>query len=282
MKKYFIFLILICLVFSGCNGGKREVKSEVEIAVNDIVINKSHAYVDKGDKIILLAQVFPFNSDNQKIHWKSDNPNVASVDDGIVVGKSEGRTVITAISDDGEFSDNCIVFVSSPKLDYEKYQNNLNFENQSIRENLNYNFITNFKSNRVNNIISNQINSFKESIKSIENLFNNVKLNYEIMSNNIFNKESKLNSFVSKYSLNKDNVSDNVDNSLIGEHKESENTINNENNVTENNDSNTNYIYSYQYFYNSNGLNEDIVEDENTIYKDENTIIKEKVSEFKI
>lgn len=279
MKKYFIFIILFCLVFSGCGSNNVKAKNDVEIAVNDIVINKSHAYVDKGDKIILLAQVFPFNSDNQKIHWKSDNPNVASVDDGIVVGKSEGRTVITATSDDGDISASCIVYVSNPKLDYEKYENNLNFENQNVRRNSNNNFISNFKAERINNNINNnifnQINSFRESVKSIESFFDNIKLNYEIMSKNISSViDSEKASSVKNNGFNFKTITEESEKEITQENNNEENVENNESELNDN----KNYVYSYQYYYNSNGISEEVLEDENTIYKDDNTIIKEKVS----
>lgn len=124
MKKLCIFLIFLSVFICGCENSSA-VLNENLISVNDIVINKSHAYVDIGDKIILLAQVFPFNSNNQKVLWRSDNNDIAKVDDGIVIGVNEGRTVITAISEDGNFSTYCIVYVSTPKLNYKNYPNNL-------------------------------------------------------------------------------------------------------------------------------------------------------------
>lgn len=237
MKKCLFLILIFCLIFCGCKKSETN-KNLNSISVNDIVINKSHAYVDEGSKVVLLAQVFPFNSDNQKINWKSDNSKIAEVNDGIVIGKSEGRTVITATSEDGGFSDQCIVFVSTPKLNYEKYQNNLNFETNHIN-NVNYNNTNNqfgnFNSNKeitnsIYNFINNQINSFYESIKNIQSFFDNVKNKYDISKN--------------------------------------ENSISN---ISENN----NYFYSYEYIYNSDGVETE--EDENIIYKDENTIIKEKI-----
>ena len=233
MKKYYIFLILFCLIFCGCKEASPLPSSNISpIAVNDIVINKSHAYVDEGEKIILLAQVFPFNADNQKIHWKSDNENIAVVDGGIVIGKNEGRTVITATSDDGEISDKCIVYVSYPKLNYEDYPNNLNFEQQSFKTKSNEN-VDIF--NLINNKIYNQINSFNESIKSIQDFFDNIKLKYEIYSN---------------------------------ENTENINFINNQNTTQGNG-----YEYSYQCIYNSNGVEDEedeniIYKDDNTIIKE--------------
>lgn len=125
MKKIvcLFFIVLFSLSLFGCDTAEKTTHEIIK--VNDIVINKSYAYVDVGEKIILTAQVYPFNADNQKIHWRSDNKNVAEVDGGIVVGNSEGRTVITCYSEDGEIEDKCILYVSTPKLNYSKYPNNL-------------------------------------------------------------------------------------------------------------------------------------------------------------
>ncbi|MBE5746541.1 MAG: Ig-like domain-containing protein [Clostridiales bacterium] len=120
MKKVLIVILFFSLFLTGCNSAKLG-GSMYDVKVNDIVINKSHAYVDVGNRIILLAQVFPFNANNQKILWKSDNPSIASVSGGIVIGKSEGRTIISAISEEGEYYATCTVFVSTPKLNYENY-----------------------------------------------------------------------------------------------------------------------------------------------------------------
>jgi len=246
MKKSLIFILLFCLLFCGCKQNTNNGKVN-EIAVNNIVINKSHAYVDKGDKIILLAQVFPFNSDNQNIIWKSDNTNIASVDDGIVIGKNEGRTVITATSEDGNFSASCIVFVSTPKLNYDNYQNNLNtkklarYINKDDLNDYGFRFSKNDNLSSKMNFIINQINSFNESIKSIDSLFDSIKLNYQLKNNDFYqsNNESEI-------------LSNTEDNSY------------------------KNYIYNFEYIYNSDGIQNE--EDENTIYKDDKTIIKEKIT----
>lgn len=148
MKKIVcLFLILCSFFFLGCKEN-REVPQK--ISVEEVVINKSHAYVNLGERIILLAQVFPFNATNQNLIWKSDNENIATVDDGIVLGENEGRTVITAYSEDGNFFDNCIVFVSNPKLNYSLYPNNsnliskpisnFNIQDESYFENINNEF----------------------------------------------------------------------------------------------------------------------------------------------
>lgn len=103
-------------------GCKNNVDTNI-IRVENVVINKSHAYVNVGESIVLLAQVFPFNAINQKIIWQSDNNNIAVVDSGVVFGKQEGKTVITATSEDGNFCDRCTIFVSTPKLTSNTFNN---------------------------------------------------------------------------------------------------------------------------------------------------------------
>lgn len=256
MKKVVIILLLFCFVFSGCNGSSEANLKAEKIAVNDIVINKSHAYVNEGEKVVLLAQVFPFNADNQKVDWKSDNVNIATVDGGIVVGKSEGRTVITATSEDGQFSTNCIVYVSTPKLNYNNYQNkikdiNQNTNNLNIEDENNsiFNFLNFNKINYFFNEIFNTLNHFEAEFKEFEDYFKTISKNYSLI-----NKQIKADIEAENEGLTEDKT------------------------VKVNEEENKNYVYSLEYKYNSEGIKEE--DDENTVYKDDYTIIKEKFNEF--
>lgn len=180
MKKKILCLLLVfcCVFFVAC--GEVETDSNANIiSVNDISINKSHAYVDVNKSVVLLAQVFPFNADNQKINWKSANPEIAVVSDGVVTGKSEGRTSVLATSDDGELTASCIIYVSTPKLDY----NNTNRQ-------------TSYKTNKIN--VENEVEeSIDEefSISFIEEFFN-----YQNTIHEMFKREFDLiNSFFEKF-----------------------------------------------------------------------------------
>lgn len=263
MKKIFvIFIVVFSFFIVGCKTETTNLQTK-SIAVNDIVINKSYAYVDVGDKIVLTAQVYPFNADNQNIIWKSDDNSIAEVSDGIVVGKSEGRTVITSISADGEYKDKCILYVSSPKLDYNKYPNNS--KNLSI--------------NKINNEEKIIDSIEEENILKDENLEENDNQNYEddeIFENDIENGEIK--DFYSDYFDFYFNKIWEFNNQMFKLNKEfqekminkvSQNKSQNENDKVEN-------FYAFEYKYNSNGIDE--IEDENTVYKDDNTIIKEFIS----
>jgi len=249
MKKLFLILIL---VFSFCLTGCNETTVVAnQIDVNDIVINKSYAYVDVGEKLILTAQVYPFNADNQNILWKSDNSNIAEVSGGIVIGKSEGRTVITCISEDGEKEDKCILYVSTPKLDYKKYKNNLTNSQNNFKNNIL------LSQNEENNLDENQENVVEDNY-DLEN-------NFEKENKNVSNFLELINDEIEKVDemfKSIKNFNDEVFNSFKKEQFY-------ETNVS---DEKTNF-YAYEYKYNSNGIDEE--EDENTIYKDENTIVRE-------
>ena len=256
MKKFvclfFIFMLCFCAV--GCNSGE---KASIDVInVEDVVINKSHAYCDVGSKIVLLAQVFPFNANNQNVIWKSDNENVAVVNSGIVEGVKEGRTVITAQSEDGNFCDKCVLYVSSPKLDYTKYPNNLMVavQNQESGEEVLKNPISDF-----DEILDDMFEIHEQMNKNINEMIDFFKLKVK-------NKMAENNkNIVQNLSNQTRNLSESEENDI----KTSENQIENQENLGDNNVSG----YFYEYKYNSHGINEEA--DEFTTYKDDNTIIKE-------
>ncbi len=259
MKKFvylfFIFVFSLCL----CGCTNNETPSNI-INVENIVINKSHAYANIGEKIVLLAQVFPFNAQNQNIIWQSDNDNIASVDDGIVFAKNKGRTVITAISEDGNFCDRCTLFVSSPKLDYSKYPQN----QRSIATKINQNFENNFEYNFSN--FFDEINALKQNFwETFDQQFEKIKFEFEKIKNANRSENSVNNNDIKqqiKNITNKTNNSNNMDNA---------DNLNEQNNYDNSNNEKKSYYFEYK--YNSNGI--DDPEDEFTRYKDDYTIIKE-------
>jgi len=104
----FLFIVVNCCFLScGC-----ENKTEV-LKVSEIMIDTKNIYMIIGEKAVVGAQVFPFNAENQMVVWKSSNNNVASVSEGVVTGVSSGTAVIYAVSEDGNFTDDCNVLVVS-------------------------------------------------------------------------------------------------------------------------------------------------------------------------
>lgn len=270
MKKIvclcFVFLFSICLV--GCENNSANLVN-TQVAVNEIVINKTHAYVDVGDTIILTAQVYPFNADNQNIIWRSDNVNIATVDGGIVLGNAEGRTVITCKSEDGEFEDKCIIYVSTPKLNYSKYPNNLTSNNN---KNVSFNTQINKELNNQseNEILYNTDNNFTTSENDNNKNITNNDINGDIeKQNNIFDFEKQLDRIFNTQKEFFEDMNNYFEN--LKTQKINHITTQSGENI-EKEDENQNSSYYYEYKYNSNGIDEE--KDENTIYQDENTIVK--------
>lgn len=273
MKKFIclFFVILLSLTLFGC-GEDKKITNHIVVEVNDIVISKTHAYVDVGDTIILTAQVYPFNADNQKIKWKSDNSDIAEVNSGIVLGKKEGRTVITCLSEDGEMEDKCILYVSSPKLNYNNYPNNLKKVNLIKPKNISEKVLTNVDDDLLDDenevdFIENYFSKMEELNKQIFELENEFmqkiinKNNFDFEKN--LDKEKQLLDSEKQIvdSESKENISNNIDN------------LENQTNLNLNDETDKNHIYFYEYKYNSNGITDK--DDEFTTYKDDNTIIKE-------
>lgn len=69
--------------------------------------------VNVGSSITLTASVQPSNATNKNVTWSSSNPSVASVNNGVVTGKSEGETIITVTTADGGYSATHKVTVNS-------------------------------------------------------------------------------------------------------------------------------------------------------------------------
>ena len=101
MKKSFYLLIIcsICVAFhfSGC---------EKEVKVSGISVEPKELYLSKGDVAQLAYMVKPYGADNKSVTWKSEDISVATVSTtGLVTAIAEGKTQITATTNDGYFTD---------------------------------------------------------------------------------------------------------------------------------------------------------------------------------
>lgn len=76
--------------------------TEIEIPVTGVKLNKESQTIQIGDTITIVATVNPTWASNKKITWESADEQIATVENGVVTGVSEGTTTIKAISEDGE------------------------------------------------------------------------------------------------------------------------------------------------------------------------------------
>lgn len=85
---------------------------EPTINVTSIALNPSRLTLEAGEQRNVTATVLPNNATDKTVIWKSNNPSVATVDNGTVTAVSNGSAAITASSVDGEISATCAVTVS--------------------------------------------------------------------------------------------------------------------------------------------------------------------------
>lgn len=76
--------------------------SSNNILVNSISLYPSNINLEAGDKYYgISATISPSNATNKTLSWRSNNPAVASVSNGVITANSSGSAIITATSTDG-------------------------------------------------------------------------------------------------------------------------------------------------------------------------------------
>jgi len=82
------------------------------IPVTWISVAPGIATLSRFETQALTATIYPTNATNKNVRWSSDNPIVATVDDnGIVTGAWYGYCTIIATTEDGEYTDTCVVSI---------------------------------------------------------------------------------------------------------------------------------------------------------------------------
>ncbi len=86
------------------------------IPVTGITIDET-VTIDENGTGIINATVIPSDATNQTITWSSDNESVATVDStGVVTAVSIGTATITATTQDGNYTDTCVVTVQAEAM----------------------------------------------------------------------------------------------------------------------------------------------------------------------
>lgn len=67
-----------------------------------------------GEGITLYCTVYPENATNKSVNWSSNNTNVATVNNGSIIGKGEGTATVTVKTQDGNYSASVVVKVTNP------------------------------------------------------------------------------------------------------------------------------------------------------------------------
>lgn len=90
-------------------------KVKVFQPVTSVALNTKEKTLSVGDTYTLIVTVNPNDADNKNIIWTSENPEIATIEDGTIKALKAGVAKITAISEDNNnATDYCEVTVTQP------------------------------------------------------------------------------------------------------------------------------------------------------------------------
>ncbi len=98
---------------SGLSGDSVTVSTrevETEILVEEVILSEETLEMKVGETYELTAEINPEDADEQTVVWSSDDPEIATVEDGMVTAVAAGEAVITAAV--GEVVAECTVTVT--------------------------------------------------------------------------------------------------------------------------------------------------------------------------
>ena len=81
--------------------------------VESVSLDKTNITLTEGDSETLTATVYPDNSTNKNVSWKSSNTSVATVNNGVVTALKAGTATITVTTEDGRKTASCQVIVDA-------------------------------------------------------------------------------------------------------------------------------------------------------------------------
>lgn len=88
-------------------------KEETIVHVEKIELNKTQKTVQVGDTTNLIVSFTPSNASNKNIKWESSDTSVATITEaGVITAVKEGKTIIKAISEDGDKQATCELTVT--------------------------------------------------------------------------------------------------------------------------------------------------------------------------
>ena len=94
---------------------KVTVNAPQTVPVTGVTLDKAELTLEKGSTGALTATVEPQNATNNTVTWSSSNPEVATVDNGVVTAVSAGEAIITVTTEDGAKTATCKVTVNAPQ-----------------------------------------------------------------------------------------------------------------------------------------------------------------------
>ena len=100
-KRAFIFNIKLYV---------KVIETGEDVPVESVTLNHTELSMVTGETVTLVASVSPVTATDKTVVWESNNPEVATVEDGVVIAVAAGNATITATA--GGKSATCSVVVS--------------------------------------------------------------------------------------------------------------------------------------------------------------------------
>ena len=100
------------------SSGFTDKRTPSSVSVTEVSLNKTTLELEEGKEETLVATVLPEGATNKEVEWKSDNTDVATVDEyGKVTAVKAGAAKITVTTKDGGYTDECAVTVTASSSD---------------------------------------------------------------------------------------------------------------------------------------------------------------------
>lgn len=116
MRKSLFILLAIFVALLATPSCKKEKGTEgpPAIEVSSVSVDKTTVGLKVGDKVKLVATVFPVDATNKNVSYESDDNNIATVtQDGEISAVGLGSTIVWVTTEDGQFKAGCKVHVSN-------------------------------------------------------------------------------------------------------------------------------------------------------------------------
>ena len=86
------------------------------VSVTSVTLDQTELPLVVGGTAKLTAKVEPDTATDKSVNWESSNPDVATVDNGVVTAKAPGTATITVTTKDGSHTAACTVTVTRPYI----------------------------------------------------------------------------------------------------------------------------------------------------------------------
>ena len=106
-----VAILLVCLAIHFDWFKNSNIVEEQQIMAQRIVVPEPEYTLKVGESKKITTNILPANTTDTVVIWSISNPLVASVDNGYIIAKCEGRAIITAATKEGNASTNVILVV---------------------------------------------------------------------------------------------------------------------------------------------------------------------------